>query len=331
MPYKHITKEDRVKIETLLNEGYTNGYIADLVGKNRSSIGREIARNGGRNGYRSKQAEKRRKLLRVFANKERIKLVAGNPLAEEVERLLKAYWSPEQIAGRMKQVERRALKQRVSMEIIYRYLHHKDQKDKNLIKYLRCQKGKYRRRRGTKIREKRREELKKKRIDTRPKTIDERKRLGDFEGDTIVGTRKETARILTHVDRKSGYLLANKLASGKAKHVRDIAIEVFRKLPTNRKQTITYDNGSEFSDYEIIERDTQMTVYFAYPYHSWERGTNENTNGLLRQFFPKGTSLKPATQIKIDHAVKLINARPRKRLGYRTPGEVFNQRCCSLT
>lgn len=168
----------------------------------------------------------------------------------------------------------------------------------------------------------------KKRINTRPEIIEKRERIGDWEGDTIVGKERKLA-ILTHVDRKSGYLIANKLNKITAEYVNKITIQTFKDFPDNAKQSITYDNGTYFSQYEFIERDTSMDVYFAFPYHSWERGTNENTNGLLRQFYPKKSPFKNITQINLDKYVNLINNRPRKRLHYRTPCEVFNECCTS--
>jgi len=208
----------------------------------------------------------------------------------------------------------------VCHETIYSYIY-RDRPD--LKKYLRCRKGKYRRRYGTKIREKRREQAKKKRIDTRPQIIEERSRIGDWEGDTIVGKEK-TKHILTHVDRKSGLLMADKLELATAENTRKITTKRFKKIAKKNYHTITYDNGIQFTEHEALERDLNIDIYFAYPYHSWERGTNENTNGLLRQFIPKGGPFKDISQHKINHYVKLINTRPRKRLNYLTPLEVFN-------
>ena len=165
----------------------------------------------------------------------------------------------------------------------------------------------------------------KRRVDARPQIIERRKRIGDWEGDTVVGQEK-TERILTHVERKSGILLADKISDMKAEVVRKTTVQRFQSVPASKRHTVTYDNGIEFAEYEFIERDANMTIYFAYPYHSWERGTNENTNGLLRQFFPKGSAFRNVTQKHIDQAVSLINNRPRKRHGYRTPLEVFNRK-----
>ncbi len=194
-----------------------------------------------------------------------------------------------------------------------------------MVKYLRCQKGKYRRRYGTRIREKQREALKKRRINRRPEIINERARIGDWEGDTIIGRDRKPA-ILTHVERKSGLVLADKLERATAEATKQKTIARFGRISKDRKHTITYDNGSSFSAYEATEQETGLTIYFAFPYHSWERGSNENANGLLRQFFPKKSVFATITQKDIQKAVRLLNNRPRKRLNYSTPYEVFNQR-----
>lgn len=243
-----------------------------------------------------------------------------------VIRKLKLYWSPEQIAGRLRERHKKTI---ICHETIYQWIYHERS---DLKQYLRSQKGKYRRRHGSNRRKRMREkEGTKRRVDTRSQIIEERKRIGDWEGDTVVGKEK-TERILTHVDRKSGLLLADKLSGIKADVVRGVAVRRLNTLPSHQRYSVTYDNGIEFAEYEFIERDAAVTVYHAYPYHSWERGTNENTNGLLRQFFPKRSAFRDITQEKIDQAVSLINNRPRKRHNYRTPLEVFHRKkwCTSL-
>ena len=209
----------------------------------------------------------------------------------------------------------------VCHETIYQYIY--DERP-DLKKYLRCQKGKYRRRYGTRIREKQREEEKKRRIDERPKIIEQRERLGDFEGDTVMG-RRGTGSLVTHVDRGSGYTLIDHVAHATAEAVKEKAAQRFTKLSKQKKHTITYDNGSEFEAHEMIGRETGMEIYFAYPYHSWERGTNENTNGLIRRFFPKKASFADITEQRAMRAERLLNTRPRKRLAYLTPVEVFRR------
>ncbi len=167
-----------------------------------------------------------------------------------------------------------------------------------------------------------REEAKKKRIDARPAIVDNRERMGDWEGDTIVGGERNTG-IITHAERKSGYLLGDLYKKKNSELIKEKIIERFKKIPNDKRYTITYDNGTEFSEYELIERKTKMQIYFANPYHSWERGSNENANGLLRQFFPKKTLFATLTQKTVDKAIILINHRPRKRLNYLTPHEIF--------
>lgn len=241
-------------------------------------------------------------------------------------RKLKLYWSPEQIAGRLRARHKKTI---ICQETIYQWIY-KDRPD--LKQYLRSQKGKYRRRHGSNNRKRMREtEDQKRRIDTRPQIVERRKRIGDWEGDTVVGKEK-TERILTHVERKSGMLLADKISDMKATIIREVTVQRFKTLPVCKCHTVTYDNGIEFAEYEFIERDANVKVYHAYPYHSWERGTNENANGLLRQFFPKGTAFRNITQENVDQVVSLINNRPRKRHNYRTPLEVFNRKkwCTSL-
>lgn len=314
----HITREERVKIEAWKTAGETNGAIAIYLGRHRSSIGKELKRNTveGKQKYKGVTADHVRMERRAKANQTLRKLVPGSVLANEVEEGIKKYWSPEQVVGRMRRKKKLATS--ICHETVYQYIY---TKKPELQVFLRCRKGKYRRRYGTKQREKRREEAKKKRIDTRPKIIEKRKRLGDLEGDTIVGKEK-TQHILTHVDRKSGKLYADKIEHATAEAVRKITTARFKKIPKKKCRTITYDNGVQFEEHETLERDLNIDIYFAYPYHSWERGTNENTNGLLRQFFPKGSPFKDVTQTQVNRAVRLINTRPRKRHGYLNPLEV---------
>jgi len=233
-----------------------------------------------------------------------------------VVKKIKKCWSPEQIAGRLKRKYHLDKGRHIGKDSIYKFIY---QERANLVKYLRCQKDKYRRRYGTRIMEKQREALKKRRIDKRPEIVEVKVRIGDWEGDTVIGTDKKPA-ILTHLERKSGLLLADKLERATG------------EITKSKKHTVTYDNGSEFSEHELMKRETGLAVYFAYPYHSWERGANENANGLLRQFFPKKTPFASITHGQIQKAVRLLNNRPRKRHNYLTPYEAFDQRekCCTL-
>lgn len=326
MSHKHFNTKDRIELSSLLNTGkLSQKEIAKEIGKSESAVSREINRNIREDGrYIPGEANQKAKERYWYANQRFRKIENDEDLEKYIIKKLKTRWSPEQIAGRLK--KKNNGKSVVHHETIYQYIYNRNPK---LTKYLRYKKSKYRRRYGTKIKENRREEAKKKnrRIDKRPNIIDERKRIGDWEGDTIVGGEK-TKHILTHVDRKSGYLLADKLERATAKETTEKTIARFKKLPKKKRRSCTYDNGTTFAHYEITEKELGMIIYFAYPYHSWERGTNENTNGLLRQFFPKKTPFAKIRQRDIDKVVKLINNRPRKRLGYRTPHEAFNNINC---
>ncbi len=322
MSYNHITSFQRNEISALLRAGLKQNKIAELLEKTPSAICQELKRNPADNktGYDARIAKEKTKGRRIRAN-ERFKKAENNEwIRRYIVRNTKKYWSPEQISGRIKRKWPDDRSRHIGKDSIYEYLYNER---KDLVKYLRCQKGKYRRRYGTRIREKQREEHKKKRIDKRPKIVEKRGRIGDWEGDTIVG--KDKSHILTHVDRKSGYAMADKLVRGLAELTRIKTQERFSKLPKNKRHTITYDNGSTFAEHELTEKKAGVNIYFAWPYHSWERGCNENFNGLLRQFFPKKSSFAIVTQEQIEKAVKLINNRPRKRLGYLTPNEVFCQ------
>ncbi len=317
MSYKQITHKNRNELSVLLRAGLKQKEIAQILGKHPSTVSREISRNKTNRCYHAGIAKQRTKNRRVTAN-HRFKKIKNNPwLQDYIKQKLKLYWSPEQIAGRLKTDYGKTI---VTHPVIYEYVHLEIPKFK---KYLRCKKGKYRRRYGTRIREKLRDSQKKRSIEIRPEEAEQRTAIGHWEGDTVVGKKGEKDAILTYVERKSGYLKANKLPNRTADEIRKASGESFNNIPYYKRKTLTLDNGVEFADHEFIERDSKITIYFAHPYSSWERGTNENTNGLLRQFFPKKQSLTSITQRDILRAVRLINNRPRKRLNYLTPNEVF--------
>lgn len=323
MSHSHITSFQRNELSVLLRAGLKQKDIAKLLGKTPSAICQELKRNPAntKTGYSAKVAKENTVNRRIEANKRFRKIENNKWIKRYIIRSIKRYWSPEQIAGRIKKKWPDKKERHIGKDNIYEFIY---TERKDLVKYLRCQKGKYRRRYGTRIREKQREKMKKKRIDKRPKEVETRERIGDWEGDTIVG-KERTIHILTHVDRKSGYGLADKLDIAKAIPTKLKTIERFKRIPKNKKHTITYDNGTTFSEHEMTEKKTEIDIYFANPYHSWERGCNENFNGLLRQFFPKKSSFANIKQEEIENVVKLINNRPRKRLNYMTPAEVFRQ------
>lgn len=325
MSYKHLSRDERLGLVTLKRAGFNQKEIAKQLNRSASTVSRELSRGSVKNisGYHIIAAEKRKQAKRIKANQRFRKIENNEQIKRYLIEKLKLYWSPEQIAGRLKLEFGFTI---LCHETIYQYVY-KQQTD--LKKYLRCRKGKYRRRAGTESRLKRLEESKKKRIDQRPAVVERRGRLGDWEGDTILGKEKRI-KILTHVERKSGLLLADKLDTATAELVKTKTIQRFKNIPKVKKHTVTYDNGSEFSEHELTGRYTGLDIYFAYPYHSWERGSNENANGLLRQFFPKGTCFANIKQQQIEAATELINHRPRKRHGYLTPTEIFTAGDCAL-
>ena len=319
--YSHLERDGRVKLAALLRAGHSQKECAEHIGVSPSTISRELARHGGSAEYTVWRAQRETKERRISANNRFNKIEHCGWLMSCIVRNLKKHRSPEQIAGLLKKRRGTSV---VCHETIYAWIY---AQRPDLKQYLRQKKGKYRRRGGTKIREKARESGKKRRIDERPTIVEQRVRVGDWEGDTILSSGS-LHRILTFVERRSGYLLAILIENGSAALVKEKVVESFLYIAKTKRLTLTLDNGIEFSAHELIERATSMIIYFAHPYHSWERGSNENTNGLLRQYFPKRSSFADLTQEDVDRAVNELNDRPRKRLGYRTPRTVF--RNCTL-
>ncbi len=314
MAYTHIGREDWTVIARMLRAGYAGAEIARTLGKDPSAVNRHIQKYGGRNGYDVREVRRQKYMVRVRAMED-VRSLRG-ALLRTVVRLLKAHHSPEQIAGVIKLAGKK-----IVASTIYRYL---DERAPHLKRFLRSSKGKYRRKRGTKAREEAREQAKKRRIDERPAIVERRSRLGDWEGDTVIG-RDKRVRIVTFVDRKSGYLIAFLLPKMRAELLSSLAIKRFLRVPKKKRGTLTLDNGSEFADWERLEERIGMTIYFAYPYHAWERGSNENTNGLLRQYFPKTLDFNLITPEELAHVVKLLNNRPRKRLKFKSPRQIFHK------
>jgi IS30 family transposase len=309
MAYTQITKEQQYTIQSWQELGMSQTEMAKRLGKNRSSISREVGRNSYENGmYLAVHADKLRRTRRKAGKRMTKKLRRDPALWRAILRRLKQKDSPEQVAGKRKRNDKRY----VVHETIYQYLY---TERPELVCLLRQQKGKYRRRWGTKAREKAREQAKKTWITERPDSINDRSAIGHWEGDTIRGKEKTTA-IGTHVERFSGYGLADKLDHATAEQMREKTIARFLTIPQEQRLSETDDNGTEFAEHELTGKALGMTIYFALPYHSWERGTNENWNGLLRQFFPKGSSFATVTQEDVDRAVRNLNHRPRKRLNY---------------
>jgi len=312
MKFQQFTKEDLVKIETLLIEGIKPPGIAIRLGKNKTSVYRCIERNSEDDiSFSAESAWEKIRERKSSANTH-YRIVSESILAKYIVEKIESYWSPEQIAETWKLEQTEAICHETIYQFIYKY-------HPELIKL-------YLRRKGKKYQHNRKEKHQIKdriMIDERPKDVEERVIPGHWEGDTIVGKDHQGA-ITTNVERTFGFLLASKVDSPLAKVVADVIIEDFLTLPEELLLSVTYDNGKEFSDHKTIAASTKMTVYFAHPYSPWERGTNENTNGLLRQFIPKGTDFSTVSPEDLQRYVDLINNRPRKRLGWKSPQQALS-------
>lgn len=314
----HLTQQNRIELSLLTRLGYSQRAVAACLGVSPSTICRELARNRRLSGmYNPNSARVSARARRAAANALRTKLLLYPRLAKLVGQKIARNDSPEQIAGFLRSS---GAKLRACAQTIYDWLY---RHARHLLPHLHCRKGKYRATREASLRKAFRDKQKEgRRITARPSRVLSRKRYGDWEGDTVVG-RGHSGCIATFVERRSGYLMAVKLERGTAAAFAAAAQSSFAAVPTRYRQTLTLDNGSEMADYERIEKDNQLRVYFAQPYHSWERGTNENTNGLLRFYFPKKMGFAHLTQEMLDVAVKQLNTRPRKRLDYKTPEQMF--------
>ena len=236
-----------------------------------------------------------------------------------VEARLNRQWSPEEISHRLRIEYPTDVSMRVSHETIYRWVYLDAGVEGGLYKNLRRRHKKRRRQKryGTG-----RRFADRKCITQRPRVVETRERYGDWEGDTIEGKRS-SGYIATMVERKSRFLLATKLENKKAETLTTESIRTFGSIPRKIRKTLTVDNGSEFAQFKSYEDKTGLEIYFAKPYAAWQRGANENTNGLLRQYFPKGSDFKKVTEEDVQQAVKRLNGRPRKCLNYQTPREMF--------
>jgi len=305
--HHHFTREDRVLLAKLKTAGLNNRSCARILGFHSSSIGRELCRGAAptASGYDIRVASKRTKQLRTAANQQHRKLHTEQ--ATQLTDLLRQYYSPDQAGQAVG----------LSHATVYRWLWAQPKAFvASMWQFLRHKK--LRRKYGTKRREQQRELQKKRWIDDRPQTVNDRLFFGHWEGDTVRG-HNHSGYLVTLVERKSGYALVGHISQATKEQFRLCAEELLAPLPGHLKRTLTLDNGSEMADYEELEQHAGVRVYFAHPYHSWERGSNENLNGLLRQFFPKHRDFATISKQELDLAVKLLNTRPRKRHGYVSP------------
>jgi IS30 family transposase len=310
--YKQLTSEQRYQISGLKKAGLNQSQISDEVGVHKSTISRELRRNKGRRGWHPKQAQELRdERRRKCANAQRLSL----PEWTEVERLIRLDMSPEQASCRL------ALEGEfhISHETIYLHIYEDKRRGGDLWQHLRCQKP--RKKRYASGQERRGIIKNRIDIDERPEIVDQKIRIGDWEGDTVIGKNHRGA-LVTLAERKSRYMLAAQVPGKQASGVTAAVTQLLRPHK-DKCHTMTFDNGKEFAEHETIAAELDADVYFAHPYHSWERGLNENSNGLLRQYFPKGMELVKVTQEQVQWAIDRLNHRPRKVLGFRTPFEVF--------
>jgi IS30 family transposase len=314
MRYKHLTTDLRCQIYALQSTGMKQKGIAEHLGVSASTICRELKRNTGQRGYRHKQADDMAVRRRHQASCRPKKMVPS--LIQIVEEKLAEKWSPVQIAGVL-----RSNHILISHESIYRHVWSNKRAGGSLYTHLRRQGKKYNRR-GAKTAGR---GCIPNRVDIqeRPKLVENKSRIGDWEGDTIIGAKQQGV-ILSLVDRKSKFTLLAKMEGKYAAQVPGLIKNCFKRLPKKvAGHSITFDNGKEFSQHEQITKKTGLRCFFATPYHSWERGLNEHTNGLVRQYCPKGSNLTHYSDEDIQHVENQLNNRPRKVLGYRTPREVF--------
>jgi IS30 family transposase len=295
--------------------GASQAEIAADLGRARSTVGRELQRNALAGEYSAVVAQglaQERRCRRPLVRK-----MDRPPVAEFVRQGLARCWSPDQIAGRSKAAFPRDRQRWISHQTIYGWIRSLPGEERRHFASFLRRAG---RRRGP---EDGRGRLPRQvSIVGRPKVVDRRQRYGDWEGDTLVGARHSGA-VVTLVERKSGYLLTAPSCDRKARRVARKIASRLEPLPPRLRRTATFDNGKEFAEHEHLAHRLGLNVYFAQPYCSWQRGTNEHTNGLLRQFLPKGTDLRSVSWQELEHYTRLINDRPRKRLDYRTPAEVF--------
>ena len=318
MSYTQLAQEQRYQIYALLKMGHSQTEIAMNIGVNKSTISRELHRNRGKRGYRPKQAHR-------FAVKRRRNAVQKQISAETwlfIEQLLRQDWSPEQVSDWL--TENTEIT--VSHEWIYQHIYMDKRSGGDLHKHLRCQK---KRRRRVGEYDRRGKIPNQVSIEERPEIVDRRARIGDWEADTIIGAGKKGA-IVTLVERKSRFTLLKRVARRTADAVEEAIVDLLKPYQA-LTHTITFDNGKEFTNHQAIAEKLDAKMFFAHPYASWERGTNENTNGLVRQYFPKGSDFTTITDEEVLFVKERLNHRPRKCLDFQMPAMVFSNTsiCCT--
>jgi len=321
MKYQHLTIEEREKLQILWWQRLSLRTIAKEIGRSVSSISRELKRNfpPERNVYTPRMAHERALTKRKCrGRKDRLK---NDRIRQYVFEHLRLRWSPEQISGRLK----KDFKELISPEAIYQYIYHTEKdcevRGEDFRIYLR-----HRRKRRVPHGARRCQRIfvfKGDSIDERPTVVNERKRTGDWEGDSVESVDHKPG-VNTLVERKVGLVFISKLKDKTSRATTNVMTKRFQSVPEKLKQTVTLDNGFENTDWQGIEKQTGLKCYYAHPYHSWERGTNENTNGLIRDYFPKKTDFDNVSDEEIQWVEYQLNSRPRKRLNWLTPLEAWS-------
>lgn len=322
-----LTLAEREEISRALASGHSIRSIASLIERAPSTISREIQRNGGHSCYRASQADqaawdraRRPKSCRLAENRTLARIVATK---------LQLMWSPEQIAGWLKRTYPDGENDKVSYETIYRslFIQARGVLKKELLQHLRRTRAMRRSRHHTQKSDDRRRIHDAVSISERPATVEDRAVPGHWEGDLLCGS--QSSQIATLVERQSRYVMLVKIASKDAETFADTLIKNARKLPHELYKSLTWDRGTEMASHQRFTLATDIKVYFCDPQSPWQRGTNENTNGLLRQYFPKGTDISTYSQAKLNAVARQLNTRPRKTLDYDTPAERFHQSVAS--
>jgi IS30 family transposase len=310
---QHLTSEERDRIAQLRHCGADQKEIALALARSTATISRELRRNRTGNEYFAAQAQRRAE--RRQSERPLVRKMDDPEINETVRRGLTHEWAPEQVAGRLAQQYPDCPDRHVSAQTIYNWIEQDDDCEYWQSFLRRRGKRPYRRKNTATTGDAAR-------IDQRPEIIEQRLRLGDFEGDTVLGP-PGTGGLATLVDRKSRYTIVVKVHSKQADHVHQKIKDRMKQLDEERRHSITFDNGTEFARCQRLEKHLGMQLYFADPGCPYQRGTNENTNGLIRQYFPKGTDFRDVTHYEVREVENLLNNRPRACLGFRTPAEVF--------
>jgi IS30 family transposase len=308
--YTQLTQEERYQIHALMKAGHNQTEIARILGRSKSTISREVRRNKGMRGYRPKQAHRFAQERRRSKCFRRI----SDGVWDWVERLLREDWSPEQISLWLAQEK----KLFISHEWVYQYILRDKRAGGGLYRHLRCQKP---RRKRYGCYDRRGRIPNQRSIEERPAIVERRSRIGDWELDTIIG-KGHSGVLVSVTERKSRLTLLAKTPNKTAEAVREALLKLLT-AHSDKVRTLTADNGKEFAHHEAIAKDLSADFYFAHPYASWERGLNENTNGLVRQYFPKDRDFSTITDNEVQSVMDKLNNRPRKCLGMKTPNQVF--------